>query len=82
MRIAKPPRPRNAATNVGADYTPDELEFLHAIDRYKRKHRRPFPAWSEVLQVLLSLGYRKQVTPPPAIPAANAAAGEASWPKV
>jgi hypothetical protein len=40
-------------------YTPDELEFLKAMDRYKRDNRRPWPTWSEVLAVLRSLGYRK-----------------------
>jgi hypothetical protein len=41
---------------------PDEmpaevLEFIQAIDEYKRIHRRPFPTWSEVLEVLKGLGY-------------------------
>lgn len=44
---------------VGCDYTEDELEFLKAIERYKREARRPFPTWKEVLEVLKSLGYEK-----------------------
>ena len=40
-------------------YTDDQIEFLRAMDRYKREMNRPFPAWTEVLEVLLSLGYRK-----------------------
>ena len=40
-------------------YTPGEIEFMTNIDQYKRDNRRPFPTWSEVLQVLLALGYRK-----------------------
>jgi hypothetical protein len=47
----------------GSDYTDDELEFLRAIDRYKKCGRRPHPSWREVLQVLLSLGYRKVAEP-------------------
>ena len=43
----------------GSEYTPDEIEFLKAMEQYKREHRRPFPKWSEVLAVLRSLGYRK-----------------------
>ena len=43
----------------GAEYTPDEIEFMLAMDRYKRDNKRPFPTWHEVLQVLLSLGYSK-----------------------
>ena len=40
-------------------YSNAELEFITAIDKYKRKHRRPFPCYHEILHVLLSLGYRK-----------------------
>jgi len=38
---------------------PDVLEFITAIDDYKRTHRRPFPNWSEVLDVVKSLGYTR-----------------------
>ncbi len=41
------------------DYAEDELEFMMAMDKYKRENRRPFPTCSEVLQVLKSLGYTK-----------------------
>jgi hypothetical protein len=41
------------------DFTPDEIEFMKAMDKYKRDYRRPFPTWHEVLAVLLSLGYHK-----------------------
>jgi len=33
--------------------------FMKAMDQYKRDNRRPFPTWSEVLEVLRALGYRK-----------------------
>lgn len=46
-------------TTCERDYTDDELEFMKAIDEYKRTFARPFPTWSEVLEVLKSLGYRK-----------------------
>jgi len=39
--------------------TPDELEFINAVNGYKKRHGRPFPTWSEVLHVLRALGYRK-----------------------
>ena len=45
------------------DYTNDESEFMKAMDRYKRDNRRPFPTWSEVLEVLRALGYRKVAEP-------------------
>jgi len=38
------------------------LDFLIAIDRYKRQHS-PHPEWWEVLAVLKSLGYQKVAKP-------------------
>ena len=46
-------------TTCEKDYNDDEIIFMKAMDLYKRSNRRPFPTWSEVLEVLLSLGYRK-----------------------
>jgi hypothetical protein len=43
--------------------TDEQFEFLQAITVYKRVNRRPFPSWSEVLDVMKALGYRK-VAPP------------------
>lgn len=37
----------------------EQLEFIKAIDEYKRVNTRPFPTWTEVLDVVLYLGYRK-----------------------
>ena len=47
------------AIHLGAEYTPEELEFLRAVDHYKRSKRRPFPTWIEVLDILRSLGWQK-----------------------
>ena len=46
-------------TTCERDYNDEENIFMRAMDRYKRENRRPFPTWSEVLEVLRSLGYRK-----------------------
>jgi hypothetical protein len=46
-------------TTCEREYTDDEIAFMRAMDQYKRDNRRPFPTWSEVLEVLHSLGYRK-----------------------
>lgn len=47
-------------TGLRPDEMPgDVLEFITAIDDYKRLHQRPFPTWSEVLEVLKSLGYER-----------------------
>lgn len=46
-------------TTCEREYTDDEIEFMKAMDQYKRDNRRQFPTWSEVLEVLHALGYRK-----------------------
>jgi hypothetical protein len=46
-------------TTCERDYNDEEIIFMKAMDQYKRDNRRPFPTWSEVLEVLYSLGYRK-----------------------
>ena len=46
-------------TTCERDYNDDEIEFMKAMDQYKRDNRRPFPTWSEVLEVMRALGYRK-----------------------
>ena len=45
--------------------SPEELEFINAVNAYKQRHGRPFPTWSEVLHVLRALGYRKDGAAPP-----------------
>jgi len=54
-------------TTCERDYTDEEIAFMKAMDQYKRDNRRPFPTWSEVLEVLRALGYR-QVAAPTALP--------------
>jgi hypothetical protein len=50
-------------TTCERDYSSPEIEFMRAMDDYKRKSGRPFPTWSEVLEVVISLGYRKVADP-------------------
>src|SRR5438552_18510423 len=50
-------------TTCEREYTEDEIMFMKAMDQYKRDNRRPFPTWSEVLEVLRALGYRKIAEP-------------------
>ena len=50
-------------TTCERDYKPEEIEFMKAMDDYKRRSGRQFPTWSEVLEVIRDLGYRK-VAPP------------------
>jgi hypothetical protein len=35
------------------------MEFMQAMHDYKHQSGRMFPTWSEVLEVLKSLGYEK-----------------------
>ena len=41
----------------------EQFEFLMAIDEYKKQNTRPFPTWTEVLEVIKALGYRKVTEP-------------------
>ncbi|MEY3176004.1 MAG: hypothetical protein RLZZ436_3918 [Planctomycetota bacterium] len=50
-------------TTCERDYSSPEVEFMRAMDDYKRRSGRPFPTWSEVLEVVVSLGYRKVAEP-------------------
>ena len=43
--------------------TPEQFEFVMAIDEYKKVNGRPFPSWTEILDVVKALGYRKVAEP-------------------
>ncbi len=47
-------------TTCERDYTSDEIEFMSALDEYKRTSGRMFPTCSEVLEVLRKLGYERR----------------------
>ena len=46
-------------TTTEKDYSKAEIEFMQAMQEYKKASGRQFPTWSEVLEVLQTLGYRK-----------------------
>lgn len=50
-------------TTCERDYSNPEVEFMRAMDDYKRRSGRQFPTWSEVLEVIRDLGYRKVAEP-------------------
>ena len=50
-------------TTCERDYTGDETELMRAMDEYKRIAGRQFPTWSEVLEVVKALGYRRVAEP-------------------
>ncbi len=44
-------------TTCERDYTDDEIEFMQALDAYKRTSGRMFPTCSEILEVIRDMGY-------------------------
>ena len=59
-------------TTCERDYTDDEVEFMNALEVYKRSSGRMFPTCSEVLEVIRGLGYAKVAKLNVSIPAAEA----------
>lgn len=51
-------------TTCERDYSNDEIEFMNALDEYKRSSGRMFPTCSEILEVLRNLGYEKNESAP------------------
>lgn len=49
----------NAITTI-PDYDDDELEFLKAVEKYKRDKHKLFPTYTEILGVLKGLGWKKE----------------------
>ena len=43
------------------EMTTDQFEFVMAIETYKKVNKKMFPTWTEVLEVITQLGYRKVV---------------------
>ena len=55
-------------TTCERSYSIEEIEFMTALDDYKRTSGRMFPTCSEILEVLLGLGYQKLAPAPSARP--------------
>jgi len=41
------------------EMTVEQFEFVKAIETYKKVNKRLYPTWTEVLEVMYQLGYRK-----------------------
>lgn len=41
------------------EMTVEQFEFVMAIETYKKVNKKMFPTWTEVLEVMQQLGYRK-----------------------
>jgi hypothetical protein len=44
------------------EMTAEQFEFVMAIETYKKVNKKMFPTWTEVLEVVTQLGYRKVET--------------------
>ena len=44
------------------EMTAEQFEFVMAIEMYKKVNKRLYPTWTEVLEVINQLGYRKVLT--------------------
>jgi hypothetical protein len=63
-RQKKDRRRRIDPTTFEKQYTPDELEFMNAMQRFKEHTGKSFPTHGEVLKVAVALGYRRLVIEP------------------
>jgi len=50
-------RAQQGKTAGGYDLDAETLEFIHAVNQFKEASGKPFPTWSEILQIVRSLGY-------------------------
>ncbi|HEY1922621.1 MAG TPA: hypothetical protein VGG44_07620 [Tepidisphaeraceae bacterium] len=44
------------------EMTAEQFEFVMAIETYKKVNKRMYPTWTEILEVVQQLGYRKTST--------------------
>ncbi len=56
-------------TTCERNYSAEEIEFMNAIEAYKRTSGRMFPTCSEILEVLRGLGYERRLSAASAVPA-------------
>jgi hypothetical protein len=43
------------------EMTSEQFEFVMAIETYKKVNKRMYPTWTEVLELIRQLGYRKVI---------------------
>jgi hypothetical protein len=63
-RAKKDRRRRIDPTTFEKQYTPDEMEFMNAMQRFKEISGKSFPSHGEVLKVAVALGYRHVIDEP------------------
>lgn len=55
----KGPKAKKPGATKPDEMSGEVLQFIQAIDDYKRLNNRPFPSWSEILEILKGLGYER-----------------------
>lgn len=55
-------RKRIDPTTFEKQYTPEELEFMNAMQHFKNRSGKSFPSFEDVLNVAETLGYKKTGT--------------------
>jgi hypothetical protein len=60
MPERRPPEPDGRGENsYHFDFHEDEIEFIKAIERYRKEKKKRHLAWHEVLEVVKRIGYTK-----------------------
>ena len=67
-RRRKERRRRVDPTTFEKQYTPDELEFMNAMQQFKVRTGKTFPTHGDVLRIARTLGYRRVAPPDPEPP--------------
>ncbi len=56
-------RPDERRSAEEGEMNDEQFELIMAIDAYKRANNRPFPSYTEILEIIKALGYRKIAEP-------------------
>jgi hypothetical protein len=52
-------RPEDRRAAEEGELTAEQFEFVMAIEEFKRANHKTFPTWTDVLDVIKLIGYRK-----------------------
>lgn len=66
LRVERGPGKRRSEERRAAEegeMTAEQFEFIQAVAEYKRINNKPFPSWTEILEIVKALGYRKSAPP-------------------
>jgi len=55
-------RPEDRRAAEEGELTAEQFEFVMAIEEFKRANNKTFPTWTDVLEVVKLIGYRKDTS--------------------